>query len=72
VNFLRRLLGKGCPHHFTWPRIDNGRYYQRCLLCGTAYEYDWKLMRRTDRVIAADVPLHLILTHGPSTRTRSL
>jgi hypothetical protein len=73
MNFLRRLLRKRCSHQFTWPRIDgDGHYYQRCLLCGTAYEYDWKLMRRTDRVIVADVPLHLALTHGPSNRSRTL
>jgi hypothetical protein len=55
MNFLKRFFGRGCSHRFTWPRIDtNGRNYQRCLLCGTAYEYDWRLMRRTDRLLAAD------------------
>jgi len=28
-----------------------GRDYQVCLLCGTAYEYDWTTMRRTGRVV---------------------
>ncbi len=38
---------------FTWPRIDaDGHYYQICPDCGTAYEYDWTLMRRTGRVLA--------------------
>jgi hypothetical protein len=23
-----------------------GRHYQKCLVCGTAYEYDWRMMRR--------------------------
>jgi hypothetical protein len=55
MNFLKRLLGQGCSHRFTWPRIDaNGRHYQICPLCGTAYEYDWSIMRRTDRLLAAD------------------
>jgi len=39
-------------HRFSWPRIDsNGRHYQICLACGTAYEYDWAMMKRTDRVL---------------------
>ena len=34
------------------PRTDaDGRYYQVCLACGTAYEYDWEAMRRTGRVL---------------------
>jgi hypothetical protein len=56
MNLLKLLLGRGCSHRFTWPRIDEcGRHYQICLLCGTAYEYDWRMMRRTDRLLAADV-----------------
>jgi hypothetical protein len=32
MNFLRRLLGRGCTHGFSWPRIDDdGRHYQVCL-----------------------------------------
>jgi hypothetical protein len=55
MNFLKRLFGQGCSHKFTWPRIDaNGRHYQICPRCGTAYEYDWGTMRRTDRLLAAD------------------
>ena len=51
VNFLKLLLRQGCTHRFSWPRIDdNGRHYQICLACGTAYEYDWRMMRRTGRV----------------------
>jgi hypothetical protein len=54
MNFLKQLLGKGCTHRFSWPRIDNdGRHYQICLTCGTAYEYDWSMMRQTGRLLAA-------------------
>jgi hypothetical protein len=28
-----------------------GRHYQVCLACGTAFEYDWEMMRRTSRVL---------------------
>lgn len=56
VKFLRLLLQQGCTHRFSWPRIDdNGRHYQICLACGTAYEYDWKMMRRTSRLLVAAV-----------------
>ncbi|HVN18224.1 MAG TPA: hypothetical protein VMU05_05605 [Dongiaceae bacterium] len=62
MKLLRLLLRQGCTHRFSWPRIDeNGRHYQICLLCGTAYEYDWRMMRRTNRLLAAAVPSHL---HG--------
>ncbi|HXM05541.1 MAG TPA: hypothetical protein VN939_23205 [Chthoniobacterales bacterium] len=54
MNLLKRFL-QACSHKFTWPRIDaNGRHYQICLLCGTAYEYDWRMMRRTERLLEAD------------------
>jgi len=56
VKFLKLLLRQACTHRFAWPRIDeNGRHYQICLACGTAYEYDWRLMRRTNRLLAAVV-----------------
>ena len=52
MNLLNRFFGRGCSHHFSWPRIDaDGRHYQICPLCGTAYEYDWRMMRRTDRLL---------------------
>jgi hypothetical protein len=55
MNLLKRFFGQGCSHRFTWPRVDaSGRHYQTCPLCGTAYEYDWSMMRRTDRLLAAD------------------
>jgi hypothetical protein len=51
MNVLNRLFGRGCSHRFTWPRIDaDGRHYQICPLCGTAYEY------ATDSSIAGDEP----------------
>ncbi len=44
------MLGR-CSHEFSWPRrAANGEYYQVCLLCATAYQYDWKTMRRGNRV----------------------
>ena len=44
------MLGR-CSHEFSWPRrAASGEYYQVCLLCATAYEYDWKTMRRGNRV----------------------
>jgi hypothetical protein len=56
VKFLKLLLRRGCTHRFSWPRIDDdGRHYQICLACGTAYEYDWKMMRRTSRLLVAAV-----------------
>lgn len=56
MNFFKQLLAHGCSHRFSWPRIDdNGRHYQICLACGTAYEYDWRKMRQTGRLLAAAV-----------------
>jgi hypothetical protein len=50
MRFLQRLLSDLCSHQFSWPRLDgNGQHYQICLICGNAYEYDWKTMRRIDR-----------------------
>lgn len=44
------MLGR-CSHEFSWPRrATTGDYYQVCLLCATAFEYDWKTMRRGRRV----------------------
>jgi hypothetical protein len=44
------MLGR-CSHEFSWPRrAASGEYYQVCLLCATAYQYDWKTMRRGSRV----------------------
>ena len=44
------MLGH-CSHEFSWPRrAANGEYYQVCLVCASAYQYDWKTMRRGNRV----------------------
>lgn len=44
------MLGR-CSHEFSWPRrAADGQYYQVCLLCADEYQYDWKTMRRTERV----------------------
>lgn len=44
------MLGR-CSHEFSWPRRSaNGEYYQVCLLCAAAFQYDWKTMRRGSRV----------------------
>ena len=44
------MLGR-CSHEFSWPRrAANAEYYQVCLLCGAEYKYDWKTMRRIERV----------------------
>jgi hypothetical protein len=44
------MLGR-CSHEFSWPRrAASGEYYQVCLLCAAAYQYDWKTMRRGNRV----------------------
>ena len=50
------MLGR-CSHEFSWPRRgSDGRYYQVCLLCAAEYNYDWKTMRRTERVDRAEPP----------------
>lgn len=55
MSFLKRVFGRGCSHHFSWPRLgDNGRHYQVCIICGVAYEYDWEGMRRTHRLLVTD------------------
>jgi hypothetical protein len=56
MTMWKHLFGRGCSHRFAWPRVDDdGRHYQICLLCGTAYEYDWTTMCRTDRLMAVNV-----------------
>jgi len=50
MSFFSQILETFCTHRFSWPRVtEEGRHYQVCLSCGVAYEYDWKMMRRTDR-----------------------
>jgi hypothetical protein len=49
--FMEVLMLGRCSHEFSWPRrTANGEYYQVCLLCAAAYQYDWKTMRRGSRV----------------------
>ena len=45
------LMLRSCSHEFSWPRRSaDGAYYQVCLLCAVEYKYDWKSMRRIERV----------------------
>jgi hypothetical protein len=51
LGLLRQIVQYLCPHRFSWPHSGaHGQDYQVCLLCGTAYEYDWTTMRRTGRL----------------------
>jgi len=62
MNLLKRLLGKGCFHHFSWPRLyTDGHHYQTCSLCGKSYEYDWALMRRTNRLKVSPAQLQWVV-----------
>jgi CheY-like chemotaxis protein len=57
LKLLESFLGRGCSHKFCWPRADNnGDHYQRCLSCGIAYQYDWKMMRQTGPLLTAGEP----------------
>ena len=48
TRFLQRLIENLCPHRFSWPHsATHGQDYQVCLICGTAFGYDWTTMRRT-------------------------
>jgi hypothetical protein len=51
------MLGR-CAHEFSWPRrAADGSYYQVCLLCAAEYKYDWKTMRRVERLeVRAEEP----------------
>ena len=52
LKFLNQLLHRACTHRFAWPRVDeNGRHYQVCVACGTAYEYNWETMQRTTKLM---------------------
>jgi hypothetical protein len=57
------MLGR-CAHEFSWPRrAADGSYYQVCLVCAAEYKYDWKTMRRIERMDAAPAE--------PATKRRS-
>ena len=48
---LDALMLRRCSHEFSWPRrATDGHYYQVCLVCAADYKYDWKTMRRIERV----------------------
>ena len=50
-NFLKRLFVSLCPHRFSWPHSGlHGQDYQVCLICGTAFAYDWNNMCRRGRL----------------------
>jgi hypothetical protein len=70
MSFLKRVLGRGCSHRFTWPRLgSNGQHYQICLNCGSAYEYDWMGMRLTGRLLPINGQHVLDLAPPASPRT---
>jgi hypothetical protein len=57
--FMDVLMSGRCSHEFSWPRrAASGEYYQVCMLCAAAYQYDWKTMRRGSRMEepAAEAP----------------
>ena len=52
---LTRLSAMFCRHQFSWPHTGaQGQDYQVCLVCGAAYGFDCKTMRRTGRLAATD------------------
>ena len=65
---LMNVLTLGhCSHQFSWPRrSSDGHYYQVCLLCATEYKYDWKAMRRTERVDRAATAQSAATRRNPS------
>ena len=55
MSVFRRILCWFCPHRFSWPHSGvEGRDYQVCLLCGTAFEYDTVNMCRTGRIMLSN------------------
>jgi hypothetical protein len=66
---LLEVISPGrCSHEFSWPRrAPDGDYYQVCLLCATQYKYDWKAMRRTERM---DTTSAEALASNPGSRSR--
>ncbi len=48
-----RLSEMFCRHQFSWPHTGaHGQDYQVCLVCGAAYGFDCRTMRRTGRLPA--------------------
>jgi hypothetical protein len=67
LKFLNQLLHRACPHRFAWPRIDEtGRHYQVCVICGTAYEYNWDTMQRTTKLMNQPATDHHAASLHPS------
>ncbi len=63
--FLHMLRLRGCAHEFSWPRRwPEGDFYQVCLICGDEYRYDWKSMRRLERVTQVQPAQALSDSHG--------
>ncbi len=65
--FLDVLMLGRCSHEFSWPRrAADGHYYQVCLLCAAEYKYDWKRMRRTERLENTADRMEASTTPSPS------
>lgn len=59
-----------CSHEFSWPRrAEDGDFYQVCVLCAREYKYDWKTMRRTERM-GRNAPESPTLSQQRKTHTR--
>ncbi len=65
--FFSVFLAKLCPHRFSWPHSVHGQDYQVCVICGTAYEYDWVQMRRIRRLAP---PLQSVKIQEPARLNR--
>ena len=68
-----KLLGmlhlSGCQHEFSWPRRwPDGDFYQVCLVCGEEYKYDWKSMRRLERITETRPATQLLRREGSVVR----
>jgi hypothetical protein len=67
--FFDMLHLKGCAHEFSWPRRwPDGDFYQVCLVCGEEYKYDWKAMRRLEKITEARPAQHLLRRQGAVVR----
>ncbi|MFZ0285141.1 MAG: PilZ domain-containing protein [Terriglobales bacterium] len=65
------MLGR-CSHEFSWPRRgSDGDFYQVCLVCAAEYKYDWKTMRRTERVERSAPQSSAESAHARRSRTHS-
>jgi len=72
MSTLLHILGR-CSHEFSWPRRwSDGAYYQVCLLCGEEYAYDWKHMKRTERITAGRFAERVMegIRKGPARQAR--